>query len=105
LLPEQFVNLEPDSIPAAMVHWLLRKEFRGAQFSARELADRFQIGMRLASQFLRRSYEGGWGWVEWCDGIVENWSTLPGTQHLHHNGVTQFPRVELVTTDCTREAC
>jgi hypothetical protein len=100
----EFANLEPGSIAAAMVHWLLKKKVQGAQYSARELASRFNIGMELATRFLRCSCEGGWGWVEWCEDIVNNGSTLPRTQYPHHEGVTSFPRVELVTTDRAREA-
>ena len=101
----EFVNLEPGSLPAAMVHWLLHKKARAAPYSVRELADRFNIGMKLASQFLRRGTKDSFGWVEWCEDIVNNWSCLPETQYLHHDGVTHFQQAGLVTTDRTREAC
>jgi hypothetical protein len=103
--PEEYANLEPGSLPAVMVHWLLQKKVRGAQYSARELVNRFKLSTGLACQFLRRSVEGGWGWVEWCEDIVETGSTRPGTQHFHHDGLVRFPQVELETTDNARRAC
>ena len=87
----EFVNLEPGSLPAAMVHWLLRKKVRAAQYSARELANRFNIGMKLASQFLRRADEGGFGWVEWCEDIVDNWEHPPGDATLSPRGCYAVP--------------
>jgi hypothetical protein len=88
-----------------MVLWLLRKRVRNDQYSARELAERFNISTNLAVQFLRRSSEGGWGWVEWCEGIVEAGSSTVETQHARSMSVARFPSAELVTTDVTREAC
>ena len=101
----EFVNLEPGSLSAAMVHWLLRKKVLGAQYSVRELADRFSISTKIASQFLHRAGERGWGWVEWCEGVVETGNTLVGMQYLRHEVVTSPSQPELTTTDRMHGAC
>lgn len=93
----ELVNLEKHPLPAAMVLWLLRKKVGGDQYSARELAARFEISRKLACRFLHTGTEG-WGWVEWCDGIVRTETGSLGMQVVHNESIARSPDSELETT-------
>ncbi len=97
----EFVYLEPGSLPAAMVHWLWRKKTFGEQYSARELMARFKVNRNVASLFLQRSEAGGWGWVDWCEGIAGTGSTPRMTQTITHEYLTKFCQLELGQTGST----
>jgi len=97
----EFVNLEPDSLPAAMVHWLCQRIALGEQHSANELVIRFKISRELACQFLRRSEAGGWGWVEWSEDIVRTENAQRSSQAGHNEDLARLPESELETTGTT----
>ena len=93
----EFANLEPGSLPAAMVHWLLRKKTLGEKYSARELVAYFKINTTVACRFLRTGATG-WGWVEWSEDIVRTENAQRSSQAGHNEDLARLPESELETT-------